>query len=127
LFASMSSAKELNAADIPTACTTICQPIVQLTNTCDINMKKREAKPARKGSKELAESVLETQCICRNKSFNVASISALCAGCIQQNDMGKSNVDMDSIMSTCSFSSTSYAPTATALVATITVNATKPA
>ncbi|KAF2271509.1 uncharacterized protein EI97DRAFT_364670, partial [Westerdykella ornata] len=127
-FVSTSFAEELRAADVPNACTTICQPIVQLTNTCDIDPDKSEDNAAENSNdNDGAESdePIEAQCICSNKSFNVASIAALCASCIQLNG-NRTTDDVNKIMSACSFSSTSYAPSATALVAQITVSATKP-
>ncbi|KAF1976740.1 hypothetical protein BU23DRAFT_432500, partial [Bimuria novae-zelandiae CBS 107.79] len=130
---------ELNANDVPTACTTICAPIVQLTNTCDVDPGARENDDEKNGEDNGAEpdEAVESQCVCSNKSFDVASIAALCASCIQQNGKGRTDdegmtelmgcVDMDNIMSACKFSSMSYAPSATALVAQVTVSATKPA
>ncbi|KAF2193595.1 hypothetical protein K469DRAFT_541092, partial [Zopfia rhizophila CBS 207.26] len=118
-----SIAEELNAADVPSACTTICKPIVQLTNACDVDPGKVNDDD---NDGPESDEAIEAQCICSNKSFNVGSIAALCASCIQQNGNGTAEADMDKIMSACSFSSTSYSQSATALVAQITVSATKP-
>lgn len=83
-------AEELRAADVPSACTTICQPIVDLTNTCDIdpnetdsdNDKKRKL---RLRQREEDDEAIEANCICTNKSFDVAGVMGLCASCIAQN------------------------------------------
>lgn len=154
LFVSSSFADELDGTDVPSAFTIICKPIVQSKNTCDIDHGKL-GKKGKKGSDndgiESDESI-ENQCICSNRNVDVASIAALCTICIQQNGNRTMNgklfrfsdrryitelrindwhkalhrVDMDNIMLACSFSSTAYAPSATALVAQVTVSATKP-
>ncbi|KAK0108073.1 hypothetical protein ONS95_002894 [Cadophora gregata] len=108
-------AEELDAKNVPAACTTICAPIISLTSTCDVD---------NDTDKTESDDAIESTCICTNKSFDVASISALCASCIGQN--GATTDDMVEIMSACSFTSMSYAPSATALVASVSVSATKP-
>lgn len=63
--------------DIPLACQSICRPVRQLGQTCDVDddfVRDR-----------LAEDYLTLQCYCLNNSFDVRSITALCASCIQQN------------------------------------------
>lgn len=60
----------LDRDDVPRACDTICDPIVQLTQKCDSD---------RWGDAQ------EIQCVCTNDSFNVERIAALCADCIHQN------------------------------------------
>lgn len=60
----------LDRDDVPRACDTICDPIVQLTQKCDSD---------RWGDAQ------EIQCVCTNDSFNVERIAALCANCIHQN------------------------------------------
>lgn len=83
-------AEELRAGDVPSACTAICQPIISLTNTCDIdsnekdgNKRKRQILyPRAEGD---SDEAIEAECICKNKSFDVANIMALCASCITQN------------------------------------------
>ncbi|KAK5043536.1 hypothetical protein LTR84_011438 [Exophiala bonariae] len=128
LFVAISSTEELNASDVPGACSTICQPIVQLTGICDVDPRPSDNGPGENGGRDSTpetDEPIESQCICTNTSFNVSSIAALCASCIEQNANGTVD-DMDDIMSACAFSSTSYAPSVTALVAQITVIATKP-
>ncbi|EFY95138.1 hypothetical protein X797_010120 [Metarhizium robertsii] len=125
-------AEELHANDVPPACAVICQPIVSLTNTCDINpndkdddddMDKRQLLDARDADE--ADERIEAECICKNKSFNVATVMALCASCIAQN--GRKTEDVNDIMLQCSFSSVSYSPSSTGIVSGIQVQATKPA
>ncbi|KAK3902440.1 hypothetical protein C8A05DRAFT_15507 [Staphylotrichum tortipilum] len=150
LLTTLISAEELKASDVPTACSTICGPIVTLTNTCDINPDSESSSAGGKlrrrflylrdpkdddgddkggNGKESpddeSDEPIEAQCICTNKSFNVQRVAALCAACLTQN--GGETEDMNKIMSQCTFASTTYVPAATTAVAGITVLATKPA
>lgn len=70
------------------------------------------------------DEAIEADCVCKNTSFDVAMIGGLCAGCLAGN--GGVNEDMSTIMSQCGFTTSSYAETATAMVANVTVVATKP-
>lgn len=86
---SHSMAEELDAKDVPASCKTICQPIVDLSNTCDIDPKENKTKD-RRGDfllaiRSKAEEAVEANCICTNKSFDVATVMALCASCMAQN------------------------------------------
>ncbi|KAH7231103.1 hypothetical protein BKA59DRAFT_409235 [Fusarium tricinctum] len=127
-------AEELRAKDVPSACKTICQPIIDLTNICDVDPK--EADKNSEGDKTIklrlhkrkkAEESIEANCICSNKSFDVAAVMALCASCMVQNSKDTEVIDVDKIMSQCSFTSTSYVRSATAIVSGVQVQATKPA
>ncbi|KAH8899114.1 hypothetical protein GQ53DRAFT_817315 [Thozetella sp. PMI_491] len=134
----------LRAKDVPAVCTTICQSIVTLTDICDLDPEEVDTDEDKRKKLRLRDShskdkkngeddsdsddeddALEVNCICTNKSFDVAGMTALCASCIAQNEKTKNAASK--IMSQCSFTSTTYAPTATALVAGIQVQATKPA
>jgi hypothetical protein len=91
LFISTSLAEELNAVDVPGACTTICRPIVELTGTCNVDPEEAggdEAKPDGGNDAVEIDDIIESQCICTNKSFDVARIAGLCASCIQENGNG---------------------------------------
>lgn len=149
LFLPAAFAEELSADDVPTACKTICQPIVNLTNACDIDPKGPEKHSDRRRDlvildHEDDDEPIEAACICTNKSFDVEGVMGLCASCMAQNSKdteGKRSkcvmvsisslmfceTDIDKIMSQCSFSSTSYVRAATSLVSGIEVQATKPA
>lgn len=64
-------------SDVSPACQSICRPVRQLSETCDVDddfVRDR-----------LTEEYLTLQCYCLNPSFDVAEITALCASCIQQN------------------------------------------
>ncbi|EXA41346.1 hypothetical protein FOQG_01992 [Fusarium oxysporum f. sp. raphani 54005] len=129
-FVPAASSEELNADDVPTACKTICQPIVNLTNACDIDPKGPEKHSDRRRDlvildHEDDDEPIEAACICTNKSFDVEGVMGLCASCMAQNS--KDTEDIDKIMSQCSFSSTSYVRAATSVVSGIEVQATKPA
>ncbi|SPO05393.1 uncharacterized protein DNG_08080 [Cephalotrichum gorgonifer] len=103
-------AEELGAEDVPPACKTICEPIATLTNICNIDPNEGGANDDKRRGLHLrevdeADEPIEASCICTNKSFDVASVMALCAGCLTQN--GAETEDADKIMSQCSFTSTS--------------------
>ncbi|ORY16064.1 hypothetical protein BCR34DRAFT_584530 [Clohesyomyces aquaticus] len=101
--------------------------VAELTNTCDVDLGKLEGSAADNNGDNLGEGpdeAIEAQLICTNKSFDVASIAALCVSCKQQNGNGTTD-GMDNLMSACSFSGTSYSRSASALILQITVSATK--
>ncbi|KAJ3455217.1 hypothetical protein MRS44_013817 [Fusarium solani] len=123
-------AEELRADDVPSACKAICQPIVDLTNTCDVDPNEADKDNDKRRKLRLRESneadeAIEANCICTNKSFDVAAVMALCASCMAQNS--QNTEDVDKLMSQCSFTSTSYVRSATAIASGIQVQATKPA
>ncbi|RBR21963.1 uncharacterized protein FIESC28_04676 [Fusarium coffeatum] len=124
-----SLAEELSADDVPSACKTICQPIVELSNTCDIDPKENKIHDKRGDfflvARSKEEEAIEANCICTNKSFDVESVMALCASCMQQNSDDAE--DVEKMMKQCSFSTTTYVRAATSVVSGIRVEATKPA
>ncbi|KAF4970973.1 hypothetical protein FSARC_2076 [Fusarium sarcochroum] len=123
----------LDRDDIPRECDTICDPIVQLTRTCDTDLR---------GDRDRDEDRLEVQCVCTNDSFNVGRVAALCADCIHQNaprdnddddddddddNRNDDTKDIDDILYTCGFSSTTYvASAASAAVSGVSVDASRP-
>ncbi|KAL1872008.1 hypothetical protein VTK73DRAFT_1752 [Phialemonium thermophilum] len=121
---------QLDPDEIPRPCTAICGPVSELSRTCDTD---DDQVPD-----DHTEDLLEAQCICTNRSFDVARLAALCASCIDQNSSDADRLDnMDvlttifkpdirAIMRTCGFSSTSYAPSASTLAEGVTVQATRP-
>ncbi|QGI66306.1 hypothetical protein CEK27_010277 [Fusarium fujikuroi] len=134
LFLPAAFAEELSADDVPTACKTICQPVVNLTNACDIDPKGPEKHSDRRRDlvildHEDDDEPIEAACICTNKSFDIEGVMGLCASCMAQNskDTEVRETDIDKIMSQCSFSSTSYVRAATSVVSGIEVQATQPA
>lgn len=70
-------ADNFDSEDIPRACTTICEPIRQLANACDVD------DDLVGGDRN--EDLLERQCICKNDSFDVANIAGQCQSCIEDN------------------------------------------
>jgi hypothetical protein len=83
-------AEELRAADVSSACRTICQPIVDLTDACDTDpteadTDKDKRRKLRLRQTEDSDEAIEADCICTNKSFDVAGVMGLCASCISQN------------------------------------------
>jgi len=99
----------INESDVPASCKTICQPLVQLSGTCNAG----------------GSSSASTDCICKNTSFNVIQVGSLCAICLTQTSSGTPG--LSSISSACHFTATNYnAATASQIAATVTVTATKP-
>jgi hypothetical protein len=82
-------AEELRADDVLSACTTICQPIVDLTTTCDIDPEEADTdndkRRLRLRQRDGADEAIEAECICTNKSFDVEGVMALCVSCKAQN------------------------------------------
>lgn len=69
---------------VPEPCKAICNPIVELTNTCDVDPMEGMIMRKREVTMEQAEQ-MESECICKNKSFDVSSVMGLCASCMGQN------------------------------------------
>ncbi|KAM5372091.1 hypothetical protein ACJZ2D_007624 [Fusarium nematophilum] len=92
----------LDRDDVPSACDAICEPIVELTRTCDTDLR---------GDRDRVEDRLEAQSWISTVQKHPLTYLA----------------DIDDILYTCGFSSTSYvASAASALVQSITVEATRP-
>lgn len=90
LLASPAEYQSIYRADTPDISFQICQPIVTLTNTCDVDPNETDTdndkrKKLRLRASEEADESIEANCICTNKSFDVAGVMALCASCISQN------------------------------------------
>ncbi|SPN98449.1 uncharacterized protein DNG_01493 [Cephalotrichum gorgonifer] len=129
------AAADFDREDIPTACTTICEPVRQLVRLCDVD------DDAVGGDRN--EDLLERQCICQNTSFDVANVAGQCQDCVEKNwrngcrddddsddddddnacDDGRE--DINKIVRVCGFSSVSYDSAATSQVQTISVAASK--
>lgn len=141
---------ELDRDDVPPPCRDICQPIVDLTNRCQVDLR---------SDRDRDEDLLERQCVCTNDSFDVGRIAGLCASCFQQNfrvpdtdddddddtewdDDGKHDflskvfmkistltstlLDIREIVRDCGFSSASYSSQLSTAARTINVVATAP-
>ena len=74
--------EELRPSGVPSECSTICGPIVKLSNTCDIDP---EEITSDDDECDGSDEAVESHCICANTSFDVANIMALCASCLSQN------------------------------------------
>ncbi|CAH0017316.1 unnamed protein product [Clonostachys rhizophaga] len=117
---------DLDINDTPQVCRSICQPIATLGDQCNVDL------PGDNNDRQ--EDLLELQCFCTNNSFDVSSVAALCQDCIRQNQNNSGNDDADDaledinkIVRSCSFSSTSYAASAaTSYIQSVTVTATRP-
>ncbi|KAK7423816.1 hypothetical protein QQZ08_008859 [Neonectria magnoliae] len=131
---------QLDNDDVPNACRDICQPIVTLTQRCEVDLRGDD-------DTDRNENRLEAQCVCTNDSFDVASIAALCHDCVRQNIRNNDNNDDDDdddddddwddwddgdleeirdILYTCGWSTTSYVSASSTAADSITVDATAP-
>ncbi|OLN96298.1 Protein CAP22-like protein 2 [Colletotrichum chlorophyti] len=110
---------QLDADDIPTQCNAVCRPIYDLGRACEVDDDVIRD--------DRTEELLEAQCVCTNNSFNVSQYAGLCASCIEQNSRDRDDVeDINDIIRTCGFASTSYASTASYASTTPSVQATRP-
>lgn len=75
LLLGVSAKVSFDMGDAPNSCKTICKPLGDLSNMCDTDLR---------SDIDRDENRLEAQCICTNKSFDVAKIAALCADCMHQ-------------------------------------------
>lgn len=84
--------------DVSPVCQSICRPVRQLGETCDVDDDLVRDR--------VTEDLLTLQCYCLNNSFDVRSITGLCASCIQQNptiDSDDGRPEDDDIRGTCFF------------------------
>ncbi|GKT89323.1 CAP22 protein [Colletotrichum tofieldiae] len=116
---------QLDNDDIPTQCGAVCRPIYDLGQACEVNDDLI--------NNDLTEDRLEAQCVCTNNSINVSQYAALCASCMDQNvrdrddlDVTDNVLDINDILRTCGFASTSYAATASYASTTPSVSAARP-
>ncbi|CAN9127045.1 unnamed protein product [Alternaria alternata] len=87
-------AQDVDNDDVPMQCRDVCASVVTLTRDCDNSTN---------------DDVAERQCICNAQNANTAI--PLCAACITQNG-GELDNDVSDIVRECSFSTTSYNPSA---------------
>ncbi|PFH56982.1 hypothetical protein XA68_15672 [Ophiocordyceps unilateralis] len=66
---------ELDMDQVPDECSAMCKPIGTLTQSCDTKLP---------DGTDADEKLLEAQCVCTNKSFDVQAVTGLCAGCLRQ-------------------------------------------
>ncbi|KAJ3946030.1 uncharacterized protein N0V96_004382 [Colletotrichum fioriniae] len=110
---------QLDNDDIPTQCQAVCRPIYDLGQACEVNDDLV--------NDDLTEDRLEAQCVCTNNSINVSQYAALCASCMDQNVRDRDDLDdINDILRTCGFASTSYASTASYASTTPSVSAARP-
>ncbi|KAK2061095.1 hypothetical protein LY76DRAFT_539599, partial [Colletotrichum caudatum] len=110
---------QLDSDDIPAQCGAVCRPIHDLGQACEVNDDVVRD--------DVAEDRLEAQCFCTNGSINVSQYAALCASCMEQNTRDRDDLDdINDILRTCGFASTSYAATASYASTTPSVSAVRP-
>ncbi|KAF9768597.1 hypothetical protein IL306_014070 [Fusarium sp. DS 682] len=66
----------------------------------------------------------ERECVCNNKSFDVAKIAALCQDCIVVDGHKQNNLDI--IMRSCGFEERTYTPEQDSVADNVRVEATRP-
>ncbi|KAM0285793.1 hypothetical protein ACHAQH_001255 [Verticillium albo-atrum] len=116
-FALVNADLELDRDDYPTQCQNVCDPIARLGQLCTFDDDDR--------IDDRTEDQLEAQCFCTNNSFNVAQVAAQCAACMQEANRDRDdNEDINDIMFTCGFASTSYDANAISTATGISVQAT---
>ncbi|KAF4994075.1 hypothetical protein FGRMN_5990 [Fusarium graminum] len=71
----------------------------------------------------------EKDCVCKNKSFDVAKVAALCQDCIvvDGHKQNTDQIDMDIIMQGCGFAKRTYTPDQDSVADNVRVEATQPA
>ncbi|KAM0330879.1 hypothetical protein ACHAQA_003835 [Verticillium albo-atrum] len=101
-FALVNADLELDRDDYPTQCQNVCDPVARLGQLCD-------AVDDDDRLDDRVEDQLQVQCFCTNNSFNVAQVAAQCAACMHEANRDRDdNEDIDDIMFTCGFASTTY-------------------
>jgi hypothetical protein len=76
---------ELDRDDIPASCSSICEPTRRLADICDVDDDRI--------NNDRIEDLLNLQCVCTNKSFDVARFAALCQSCMSQNTNDRSDLE----------------------------------
>ncbi|KAJ3500471.1 hypothetical protein NM208_g17137 [Fusarium decemcellulare] len=66
----------------------------------------------------------EQECVCKNKSFDVAKVAALCHDCIIIDGHKQNNLDL--IMKACNFTELTYSADKDSVVDNVQVEATRP-
>ncbi|KAJ5345285.1 hypothetical protein N7452_003289 [Penicillium brevicompactum] len=98
LFISLAAAGDIDANDLPTECKEVCSPVVSLTASCD--------------AKTSDDDTAELSCVCKGK--NASSILPMCDACITKYSKDGSDNDANDLVRSCSFTTTSFNPSATA-------------
>ncbi|KAF6804654.1 CAP22 protein [Colletotrichum musicola] len=110
---------KLDDDDIPTQCNAVCRPVLDLGRACEVDDDVIRD--------DRTEDLLEAQCVCTNSSFNISQYAPLCASCMDQNVRDRDDLDdINDILRTCGFASTTYASTASYASSTPSVSAARP-
>ncbi|CAI9628943.1 unnamed protein product [Alternaria burnsii] len=99
-------AQDVDNDDVPMQCRDVCASVVTLTRDCDNSTN---------------DDAAERQCVCNAQNANTAI--PLCAACITQNG-GELDNDVSDIVRECSFSTTSYNPSAASTAPPASASAT---
>lgn len=100
---------QLDYADVPAPCVDTCRPVAEISGICDVDADFDD-------NNEEVEDLMKLQCLCTNRSFDVAGATALCASCIDQkglpSDKADNMDDINEIMARCGFKSMMWTPEA---------------
>ncbi|KAH7116978.1 hypothetical protein B0J11DRAFT_106087 [Dendryphion nanum] len=102
-LSSLGLAQDVDNDDIPVQCTAVCSAVVALSRTCDAQNNDND--PA------------YLNCVCN--TVNANSIIPLCEACVSQFDSDRSDNDVNDLVRSCSFTTTSFNPSATAASASL--------
>ncbi|KAM0191583.1 hypothetical protein ACHAPA_007088 [Fusarium lateritium] len=97
--------------------TTIIQPTKSRSGDESATMSSMQTETA------VAQTDPEKECVCKNKSFDVAKIAALCQDCIVVDGHKQNNMDI--IMQACGFAKRTYTPEQDSVADNIKVEATQ--
>ncbi|KAF2687002.1 hypothetical protein K458DRAFT_266953, partial [Lentithecium fluviatile CBS 122367] len=84
-------AQDIDNNDVPNECRAVCASIVSLTAQCD---------------QQFNDDAQELNCICSASGANTQL--PLCEACVSQFDSDNSDNDVNDLLRSCSFTSTSY-------------------
>lgn len=85
---------DFDGDDLPAVCRPVCRPIVELSRRCDAS-DLFDDDDDREDEYDRNEDRLRAQCVCTNRSFDVANVASSCADCIRQNLRNNGDDDSD--------------------------------
>ncbi|KAF1954291.1 hypothetical protein CC80DRAFT_493806 [Byssothecium circinans] len=91
------------SSSVPGECQTVCDPIVKLMATCDMKPMRRDSANdpslSRRESPSDQGMKMDSDCICKNTSFDVKSMTGMCASCMGQNQKTADKMAMEGMAS----------------------------
>ncbi|KAF2251133.1 hypothetical protein BU26DRAFT_276623 [Trematosphaeria pertusa] len=93
-LAAIGLAQDVDSNDVPNQCQAVCASVVSLTSSCD----------------QQNDDRAELDCVCQASGADTQV--PLCAACVSQYDSDGNDNDVNDIVRSCSFSTTTYNPPA---------------